>query len=403
MRRGRGRTEARAHGGTGARLRVRAAVAILVSALVAGCELEELTVPLGREMIAVHGMLSLAPDAVMQYVIVERTITGTGELPETDSLRGIPRPPLPVSGATVVVTRDDGLALRYSETATPGIYGLALDPAVSFLSPGREYRLRVDLPDGRQVLGRTTMPAPPVVTGLPDAGATFDRDRDTLRLSWTAAEGFDWVFVQVRPRDLERRTTLGLLTDSSSVTIPGRLPAVWVAGTRQTLAVSAIDRNYFDQLRTGNDDFTAGGYLNHLEGGIGVFGSVAPIIRTVVVRAAVDHPYEGRYALRMLVGADSLVGEMELYVTRDLAEPLYVSAIVTGVTGPASASPVTPLAEAEASGEVGGGQISMRIVENGTWRRGTIEGAFEPAGTSTGVVRAADGRVTGGFTLTRLP
>ena len=370
--------------------------------LLAGCELEELTAPLGREMVAVHGVLSLAPDAVTQYVIVEHTATGTGEIPESDSMRGIPRPPLPISAATVVVTRDDGLALRYTETATPGVYALALDPAARFLSPGREYRLQVDLPDGRQVLGRTTMPAPPAVTGLPESGATFDRDRDTLRLRWSAAEGSEWTLVRVRARDLRRYATLSLLTDSFSVTIPGRLPSVWVPGTRQTLTVAAVDRNYFDQMRTGNDDFTAGGYLNHLDGGIGVFGSVAPVSRTVVVRAAVDHAYEGRYALRMLADADSLVGEVELYVTRDLSEPLQVSAIVTGVSGPAASGRLTPLAEAESGGEVTAGQLSLRIVENGTLERGTLEGAFDPAGTTTGVVRRSDGRVAGGFVLTRL-
>ena len=359
--------------------------------------------PLGREMIAVHGVLSLAPDALMQYVIVERTITGTAELPEIDSLRGIPRPPLPVLGAAVTVERDDGLVLRYGETTTPGIYGLALDPAVRFLSPGREYRLRVELQDGRLVLGRTRMPSPPAVTGLPGEGATFDRDRDTLRLRWTGVADSSQVLVQVRPRDLRRRVTLALVTDSTTVTIPGRLPAVWVAGTRQTLSVATLDENYFDHLRTGNDEFTAGGYLNRLEGGIGLFGSVAPVNRTLVVRAAVDHPYEGRYALRMLSGGDSLVGEIELFVTRDRPEPVQVSGIVTGASGPAPFGPLAPLAEAEASGEVGAGRLSLRIVEGGVRERGLLDGPFSPSGTNTGSVRDAEGRLLGGFTLTRLP
>ncbi|MEK7667940.1 MAG: hypothetical protein AAB409_04765, partial [Gemmatimonadota bacterium] len=84
------------------------AVAVAGLVLVAGCQLQEVTVPLGREQIAVHGVLTLDSNATTQYIIVERTITGTATLPGFDTLTGIPRPPLPLSGAQVVVTRDDG-------------------------------------------------------------------------------------------------------------------------------------------------------------------------------------------------------------------------------------------------------------------------------------------------------
>jgi hypothetical protein len=34
------------------------------------------------------------------------------------------------------------------------------------------------------------------------------------------------------------------------------------------------DTNYYDFVRSRSDPFTGRGFLNHLEGGIGVFGSV---------------------------------------------------------------------------------------------------------------------------------
>ena len=382
-------------------------------ALVAGCELKEVMVPLGEETVAVHAMLTLDSTAAMQYVIVERSIIGTAEIPDRDSLRGPPRPPLPVLGATVVVTRDDSVALRYSETTTPGVYGIARDETAGFLVPGRAYRLQVDLPDGRQVRGRTRMPAFPVVTGMPAAGATFDRDRDTLRLRWTGAAGTDEIYVQVRPRDLQRRVTLVLITDSSSVTIPGLLPlpvigdslppSVWVAGTYQTLTVAAIDTNYFDHVRTASDPFTGSGFLNHLEGGIGVFGAVAPVNRTVAVRGTVDQPYEGRYALRARLGADSLEGTVELYVTRERPEPILVSGLVTGTTWPVGEPRTSaPLGEVEAGGQVGGGLLRLRVLEGGTRELGILEGVFNATGSTGGVVRGSHGQTIGSFVLTRL-
>ena len=391
----------------------RAGVPVAALLLVAGCELQEIVVPLGRETVAVHAILTLDSSATTQYVVVERSVTGTAEIPDEDSLRGFPRPPLPILGATVVVTRDDSVALRLRESTVPGVYALAPGAAAGFLAPGREYRLQVDLPDGRLVRGRTRMPAFPVVTGMPADGASFDRDRDTLRLRWTGAEGTDQVYVQVRPRDLRRYLTLVLFTDSSGITLPGNLPlpvlsdtvppSVWVAGTYQTLTVAAIDTNYFDYIRTANDPFTGGGFLNHLEGAIGVFGTVAPVNRTVAVRGRVDHPFEGRYALRALVGADSLVGEVELYVTRERPEPVLVSALVTALLGPASSGTRTPLQEVEAGGLVREGRLGLRVVEGGTEERGVLEGAFNATGTTTGAVRGADGQVVGSFTLTRLP
>jgi len=382
-------------------------------ALVAGCQLQEVTVPLGREGIAVHGVLTLDSNATAQYIIVERTVTGTMNIPDQDSVRGLPQPPLPVSGAQVVVTRDDGDSVLFSEGRTPGVYALAREASRPFLVPGRVYRLRVDVPDGRQVRGQARMPAPPLVTGMPAMGATFDRDHDTLRLSWSGARWSDRIYVQVRPRDLQRRLTLVLFTDSTALIIPGRLPlpflsdtlppSVWVAGSYQTLTVAAIDSNYFDHLSTQNDPFTGGGYVGHLEGALGVFGAIAPVNRTVVVRGDVDHPFEGRYGLRMVLDGDSLAGEVELYVTRERPEPVLVNGIVSATLVRAAGGPPQALVEVQAGGRVSGGRLQLRITEGGTIERGTLTGGFSATGSASGAVMAPDGRIAGGYLLTRLP
>lgn len=372
-------------------------------ALLAGCQVEEVTIPLGREEIAVHGVLTLDSNATAQYIVVERTITGTMTIPGWDSLRGLPRPPLPVSGALVVVRRDDGDSVLFTESRTPGVYALPREASWPFVAPGRVYRLRVDLPDGRQVRGQCRMPAPPIVTGMPAMGATFDRDRDTLRLSWGGAQWSDQAYVQVRPRDLQRGATLILFTDSTSLTIPGNLTTVWVAGTYQTLTVAAMDTNYFDHLRTQNDLFTGGGYIGHLEGALGVFGAFAPVNRTVVVRGAVDHPFEGRYALRMDFDGDSLGGEVELFVTRERPEPVQVNGIVSATLVAAAGGPPLALVEVQASGTVSGGRLVLRITEGGMIERGTLTGGFSATGSASGTVMAPDGRIGGGYSLTRLP
>ena len=51
------------------------------------------------------------------------------------------------------------------------------------------------------------------------------------------------------------------------------------------LAVIAVDENYFDYYHRTSDFTTATGLVMHLEGGIGVFGSVVTVAtRTIVVK-----------------------------------------------------------------------------------------------------------------------
>ncbi|MEK6769736.1 MAG: hypothetical protein AABY85_12205, partial [Gemmatimonadota bacterium] len=382
--------------------------------------MQEVTIPLGEEVVVVQGVLTLDSAAAAQYIVVERSITGTMRIPDQDSLRGPPRPPLPISGASVVVTRDDGDSVVLTQSCDPnqtcdpdGVYSFKRLGAPAFLAPGRVYRLRVVTPDGRVVTARTRMPDFPVVTGIPANGAVFNRDRDTLDVSWTGAAGTKGVFVQVRPRDLQRRLTLLLFTDSTSFRVAGKLPLpfesdtippwVWVAGSRETFTVAAMDTNFFGFFRTGNDPFTGSGFINTVEGGLGVFGSMAPVNRTYSVHGDVDHPYEGRYELDYTPtnGGRAFTAQLDLYVNRDRL-PVLINAIGNVTQGYFSGGQAL---EAAGGVQTGGG-MSLWVIDTETSAeqpRILLLGDIDPAGTAGGIVRDRDGADIGRYTLTRLP
>jgi hypothetical protein len=385
--------------------------------------LQEVTIPLGTEVVVVQGVLTLDTAALAQYIVVERSITGTMVIPSQDSLRGPPRPPLPISGASVVVTRDDGDSVVLTEACDPnqlcnplGVYSFRRADAPDFLAPGRVYQLRVVTPDGHVVTGRTRMPEPPVLGGVPPDGATLNRDRDTLDVTWSGAAGSKGVFVQVRPRDLERRLTFLLFTDSTHFRIAGRLPlpfgddtippAVWIAGTRETFTVAAMDTNFFDFFRTLNDPFTGSGFINTVAGGLGVFGSMAPVNRTYAVRGDVDHPFEGRYQLDFIptasFGPRAFTAVLDLYVNRDLPEPVLINGLGTVTQGFFAGGQALEVAGRVTSDR----RLHLWVMDTETsdlQPRILLLGDFDPAGTASGTVTTRDGGTAGTYILSRLP
>jgi hypothetical protein len=59
----------------------------------------------------------------------------------------------------------------------------------------------------------------------------------------------------------------------------------FVRGLTHQLAVIAVDENYFDYYGRTSDLLAARGLVMHLEGGIGVFGSVVTVAtQTIVVK-----------------------------------------------------------------------------------------------------------------------
>jgi hypothetical protein len=62
-----------------------------------------------------------------------------------------------------------------------------------------------------------------------------------------------------------------------------------------------MDTNYFDFVRSATNPLTGSGFLNHLTGAIGVFGSVAPATYVLRVVAPRRDPREGVYHLTGIV------------------------------------------------------------------------------------------------------
>jgi hypothetical protein len=301
--------------------------------LAAACEFGEKVVPPGVERPVVHAVLN--PAAGTGIVLVERTLTGRVEARD-DSLAS-PNDPIrsaggvPITGARVVVSDARGNFVVAEEQRLltqpvgTGVYrfpniavpeppprpGGAPRTGVAIV-PGGRYQLRVETPDGTVVTGETTVPGAPGRPGGESFSAlTFNRDRDTLALTWPEVPG-------ARSYALQVETPYGsffLFTDSTSLRLTGglrnlfaeRLPRVFQTGFTQYLYVAAVDSNYFDYYRSTNSPFTGSGIINRLSGGIGLFGSYVPILsRAVFVRADNHDPLDGRYQARTYNGTEIL-------------------------------------------------------------------------------------------------
>lgn len=270
---------------------------------VAACEFGEITVPRPGGQIVVHAVLN--PDASTQWVLVERTLTGTVTI-DTAAIFDPMNPiatgfGVPVSGAFVEVRGEDGTAYRATEDAQAhGVYGIDLESGRR-LRPGARYTLLVRTRDSVEVTGETTIPAAEAVPVAP-AVEPFDRERDTLSLRWPAAPGArTWALRVESPRG-----PFFLFADSLSLRLPGtlrnffaeRIPFVFVPGFEQAVTVSAVDANFYDYYRSRNDPFTGSGIINRLRGGVGLFGSSVNVVqRRLLVTAPQRLPAEGRYVL----------------------------------------------------------------------------------------------------------
>jgi hypothetical protein len=158
----------------------------------------------------------------------------------------------------------------------------------------------VRTPDGTVVTASTVVPD--VTPFTPGSRLDpFDRDSDSLRLTWRAVRG-------ARSYLLRVESPFGpflLFSDSTHLTLPGslrnyfasNLERVFIPGFRQRVSLAAVDSNYYDYYRSRNDPFTGSGIINTLRGGIGLFGSAVSInSRTLDVTQAPREPaFEGLY------------------------------------------------------------------------------------------------------------
>lgn len=132
------------------------------------------------------------------------------------------------------------------------------------LKAGYVYQLDVTLADGRKVFAETTMPSKPQII-TPSKGDTLPAFR-LLGIEWQPAlfSRAYAVTVYAPNGDFE----LTVYTEETQLSFFGFL---FAPPARYTLKVSALDENLYDYFRTRSNREP----LLHIEGGIGVFGSMA--------------------------------------------------------------------------------------------------------------------------------
>lgn len=419
-----GRRPEAAHDG-GGRWRPTASLLPLLPAAaafaLAACELTEVSVPLGDPIIVVHAVMRPDLPSQMlgrQFVIVERTFTGDTE-PIEDPVSGdsvfqladnvtIPYgggPSIPIEGARVTVTNLDDPDDPCGEavfTADPEVMGLFRRPGLYWgpencptMRAGDRLRLRVETPGGEVVTGTTRIPgmseARFAVAGVEaefdrDLFTTFNRDHDTLRFQIGAVAG------RLRQLEVRRRTDLAdfgtkIFADTGLFVLPGDLINTFVIGDEDfvfrggrdyAVTVAVTDTNYFDFARSDNNRFTGRGFINHLEGGFGVFGSMVAATTNFRAVADVDDVREGTYRVTGAIvgigpGPVPIDLTWELYL-RTPGDPAEFSAFVSGdwLYGPIATS---------ADGRFDGDRFTAAIVDTlFQVRRDTLRGRWTPDG-----------------------
>lgn len=325
---------------------------LLSTTLLAACKLTEVAVAPGTRMLVVQSVLSRTADS--QFVVVEYSLAGNAVPgPSGDSVPP-DSPKFPVRGARVTLSHESGTCVRRTDTlaeqppVTHGAVGSGIYAgAVCRTAPGDALTLEVTTADGDTVTGSTTMPgavARDVRIGSGAAAAAgdtlaLDRTRDTVKIGITAASAAG-MQVEVRPTVNyfgSGRNVLYGITDTLGMALPGDLVdpfegdsgrTIFRAGRYYTLAVALMDQNYWDFARSRTDPITGQGFINHLDGGLGVFGSVETTKYVLRVTAPQTDPREGTYRLTGTVDSTPVDVILDLYI--DEIEPLQFSAFLDG-------------------------------------------------------------------------
>ncbi len=337
-----------------------------VAVLTAACEFGEVTVPTSEPMVIVQAIMR--PDLGRQWLIVEQTLTGSAMIDRGSIVVPGDALPRPVSGATVTVTnRSDpgdpcGATVFTEDPAAPGIPTAAgvywSPPGCPSMRPRDTLELRVVTPDGTTVVTGTS--EVPGVNGfvmrvaastidVPGPMLTLNRDVDTLTARAVVVAG------RALQLEVRRPTAAGssvpgfwFVVDSTTMTVPGNLPdivtaflqdtsgvpdefpPVFAAGRYYDVTVALSDSRYFDFVRSGNIPPSGRGFVNHLSGGMGVFGSLVAATNRMKVVGNRDDGREGVYRVTGdLLGVPVDVA-LDLYVASAGTDSTDVSSFVSG-------------------------------------------------------------------------
>jgi hypothetical protein len=251
--------------------RIRVA-AIALCALAAACDSAFEPIPPEESHVLVHAVLDLGSPT--QFVLLEHSLTN--------------EPPASTLRANITLETPTGTATaRLDEDCCPSVYELGPVELPSGLLPGATYTLRlVMLGSGDTITGTTTVPSA-FPASNPTTVGTFNRLTDTLRLSWERVPGARSYQVSVM-WDETRQGFPQVFTHSvfadTSIALPGTAREqsfdgefLFPPGERVRVVVAAVDDNYYTYFHAQADPF-AGSPPSRLTGGLGVFGSVVPIL-----------------------------------------------------------------------------------------------------------------------------
>lgn len=310
------------------------ALLLLLLVLGSACELTERVVAPGEPTVIVQAVVSRTRPE--QYVTVEYSRTGAQGAAFRTAINGAVVT-LAYPGSACVPAIDtlrelNELVLPDSVIVRSGRYRTSVPCSHP---PGQRLQLRVVTPAGEVVTGTLTVPGAAAyhvgaggVEAAPFSEMTLDRVTDTLRI---ALDPLVARAMQVEVRAAEDHETIALYAffDTLGVSLPGNLvnpfegdsgEAVFGPGRYYDLTVAAMDSNYYDFVRSFSDPLTGRGFLNHLDGGVGVFGAVEAQQWRLRVTGPQTDPREGRYRLTGSFGGDPVDLELDVYL-----EPLATS------------------------------------------------------------------------------
>ena len=334
-------------------------------ALAAACEFGETAIPDGEPIVVVNAVMR--PAVQRQWIIVEQTLTGSEPSGTRDGRIPTGEPELPVTGATVTVVNvtfpSDPCGV-VSFTEYPPVTDLLFASGIYWGTPdcptmraGDTLELRVETPNGETVTGVTQVPGVTdmflrvegLSVTLPGPTLELNRDLDTLEAAIERELGRA-IQLEVSRIDSAGNNvpTFWFAVDSNTMTLPGNmldfmsaftqdtdtlpddLPPVFAAGRYYTVTVAQPDHNYFDFIRSGNLPLSGRGFINHLQGGMGVFGSMVTEENEVRVVGVLDDDREGTYNLSGTLLGTPVDVALELYVGEAFADSTDLSAFVTG-------------------------------------------------------------------------
>ncbi len=291
------------------------------------CELTEVTIPDGADLLIVESILNAGTD--VQHILLHRTLNGRvvgGE-----------------EGARVQVRRSDGLEIVF--TSAPVTACTTIDPGYSegqdsvevratcYLSPaeagrwvvpGERYDLLIETQDGKRLHSRTTLPGHFAPLGLsPEAGRPMGEvghcvlpPDSALTLHWSVAAGATAYLTHMKIEGVrealagsgipdvphvvelygvsisERDTTITAPTQMGVMEL-GKYPTDLMLalrngfpeGVRVRLTIGAMDRNYVTAVRGDNIHPSGMVRVSSIAGdGVGVFGSLIPYAVEAEVR-----------------------------------------------------------------------------------------------------------------------